>query len=458
MPELTTTFTIPTNSENIDFPINYTPDSDLVYVSPGANTISDAVDAASDGATIFLWGGSYTQTVGISVSGKNLTFVPYGIVTIDCSGITDVGIPSLQFLYSASLVLGDVGSYIQIGTDAEGSGGPGYGVYSVGQVSPTMYTKLNFVRVTHNNPTGLYAAIKTENDVTSPYSTLACYDCQTIDAGQDGFSITGVSGENALLICERCTSIRPGEDGFTAHQNSTVYTIDCEAYGGKTGFAPGFGCNWTSTNDYLHDNNTVGRQANLYLAGGPNFSSTGLRLGGTTLYHMYLLTYSTANSLSTFTNMVVDGAATGWLCFNSTNAAGTQEVNFNTCSFAGTISGNGFDDVGAPTTTPIELTFTNCTISMPDDGTTKVNNYVIVSRLGKKTAWTFDTSVIKTGRRGTSGAFCYGNIGFTNCRISAFTNSGVGVNGPAYNSRSSYNQIGAYRKYAGGAVKQLGDT
>ncbi len=420
-----------------------------VNVSPGVNTISDAIESAMEGAKLFLAPGQYTQTVPMVVSGKSLVFVPKGIVTVDCTGLEG---PSLDFRNSASVVQGSASAYLQIGTDAPGSGGSNCGIAVSGQVSETQFVTLNYVRVTHTD-TSTAAAIRANSTANYPLTSLACYDCRVLDVGQDGFSCSGLEGDGVTMTCQHCFADGVGEDGFTAHQKSVMNTSDCEAQGGQTGFAPAFGCVWTSKNDYLHDNDSDTRKSNLYLVGGPNFAATGLRLGGVTGYHIRLAQYSDQPTVSSLDGMTVKGNAANWLFFGGTQATGLQTLNITNSSFGGIISGNGMDDCNSSSGSPVRVNLDSCTLAMNGSG-----KQMIASQPGKGTAWNIVNCLVQNTNAAGNGVLCLGNVSVHNCSIEAGLAAGIGVTGAGYNAASGSNTITAKTPFADKAMPQTGDT
>ncbi len=418
-------------------------------VSPGVNTISDAIESAVDGAKLLLAPGNYTQTEPMFVSGKSLVFLPKGIVTVDCTGLEA---PSLEFRNSASVVQGSASAYLQIGTDASGSGGNCSGILVSGQVSASEYVTLNYVRVTHTQ-SPISAAIRANASSTYPITSLACYDCRVSEVGQDGFSCSGLEGESVTMICQRCIVSGAGEDGFTAHQKSTVRTTNCEAFGGQTGFAPAFGCVWTSVNDYLHDNNSDTRRSNLYLVGGPNFSATGLRLGGATNHHIRLAQYSDQPTVSSLDGLTVTGSAANWLYFGGTKITETQTLSIRNGSFGGAVYGNGMDDCNASAASPVRVKLDSCQLVMDGD-----RRYTIASQAGKGTVWDMTNCLIRNTNASGNGIMCSGNVSVRNCNIEAGPAAGVGVVGAGYNAASDHNIVKAKTPFAGSAVPQAGDA
>lgn len=455
------------------------PDTEAgTVVNPGLNTISNAAFSAKDGDVLIIQPGDYEQTEQIKVNGKSITFRPMGKVAVDC---TTVSTASMEFRNSASVVEGSENSFIQIGvtkrdgTVKVGSGGRHYGVVVYGQKSAEEWVELNFLRVISNSPDSTYAAIRSGNTNDMPTSNVTLNDCMVKSVGQDGFSAFGegytVDPEDpeyvipeAKMTCTRCKAIGTGEDGFTAHGFSTMVTEDCEASDGKTGFAPAFGCTWTSTDDYLHDNYKPDRQCNLYLVGNPNFNATGLRLGGTTTYHIRVkaqvsdrgLGSNTAASC-TIDGMVVDGVASSWLAFQTASApdaTGELELSFTDCQFGGQISAHGIDDVGASETSPVVLNFSDgCVLNM-----SRAGGYIYASRASKGTVHNIDDCSLTNASTAGHGIYCDGHIHVHGNTIVAGSVSGVGVAKSGYNHDSGSNSISAEYPYKYDAEKQTGDT
>lgn len=452
----------------ISFLGKFAPELDVegTRLHAGNNVISDAIVAANNGDTLLLYPGTYTQTVQMRIENKSLTFIPLGIVKIDC---TDVPSASMEFRNSASIVQGSATKYIQIGTGAAGTGGLGNGVVVFGQANPNIYSSpnvvLNYVRVNNNSPSDTKAAIRVGSSRTIKYAKLECYNCSVADVGQDGFSCFGASNEAGgytTMVCSSCTASGAGEDGFTAHEYSHMYTDNCEAYSCKTGFAPAFGCTWVSDSDSLHDNgiNTYNpgddRNTNLYLVGQPNFSATDLILGGVVggTGHAYgnhiristvqkdagpPVTYYGANTIS-FDNLTfaADAEALSWIAITgNVHSDPTQTVSFTNCDFTGIIYNNGLEDTATHDDTPIVLTFDTCTFN------TSTTGWVVASRASKGTDWTFDTCTFTNTGTG-NGVYCLGDITIggsatTGCSITAV---GTGVYGAGYSAGGSdYNTV-----------------
>jgi len=231
-----------------------------------------------------------------------------------------------------------------------------------------------------------------------------------------------------------------------------MQTTDCEAAGGQTGFAPAFGCAWTSANDFLHDNDLAGRRSNLYIAGGPNFSATGLRLAGNTGYHIRLVQYSDQPAVCSFDSLQVTGSAANWLCLDGGSAQARQTFNIRGASFGGVLSGNGLDDGGASLDTVVTINLDACRFVMSRSG-----SYVLASAAGKGTAWNLTNCGIQNADPSGNGIRCLGNDSVRNCTIQAGPISGGGVYGSGYNTASGYNLINAKVPYAGSAMPQVGD-
>ncbi len=419
-----------------------------VCVDPGVNTISDAISIANDGDTLVLAAGAYAQTVQMLVADKSLIFAPAGIVTVDCTGLA---LPSLEFRNSASVVQGSPEAYFQIGTEVAGSGGAGSGVLVSGGVSATSCVTLNFLRVTNTSNTAA-AAIRAVSTSLYTSTSLSCYDCRVSDVAQDGFSCSAQSAVSTTMICERCVAENVGEDGFTAHQNARMLTTDCEASGGQTGFAPSFGCSWTSERDYLHDNNKGPRRCNVYLAGSPNFSSTGLRLGGATTYHIRLVDSSALPSICSMDGLEITGSATNWVYVGSGTGAAVQTLNFTNSVFGGSVLNHGMDDAGASLGTLLNVSLDACDLDMSVSG-----KYVIASRAGRGTSWSVTNSKVRNADPSGGGLICLGNVSVNGCTVEAGVVGGIGIYGAGYNVTSNNNTITAMRPYAGGAIQQAGD-
>jgi len=406
-----------------------------------AYAVADA--QTSDGDTVMIRGGSYTEVADIVISGKSLTITPHnGIAILDCSALPGANYV-LALINSATVINGDVSNYLQIGIDgAAGSGGSQHSVYVRGCVDATNYVKVCYLRVYATAGDGKSAFV-VDTDTDSADGRALFDHCLAKDvAASDGFSANGLVGEThtVYMDCVSCVADSCGQDGFTSHYKSVVTTQFCTAQNCDTGFTPAFGSTWTSTGDTLMGNNKTARKSNLYIIQGADFTATNLTLGGTTTNHIYVSKALAEEArVATITGMTVTGTAARWIVVDGAGSTGTQALTIRRSTLGGTVTDHAMDDNDADADTLVTVRMESCKLTMNASAKS-----LLASRATRGVLWRFyNCNLINEHATGRALylADAAGDVQLKNCIISAGDDAILDASGggDAYTTGCGYN-------------------
>jgi hypothetical protein len=445
--------------------------SDAAAGTPAAPwaTLSHAAATAADGSTVHMAAGAYTEVASILISGKSLTVVPDGVVTIDCTAVND-GSPCLSLVNSGTVIQGTAVNTLTLGDPAgvAGVGGAGHIVQIVGSVSASVYARLYYVNGFKNTgATGRGVYVTTAEGATVTRAWLEhCdfgYTRSDVYSAQQG--VAGTVRADFLNCVARYggqAQSSGGGDGLTAHVNCTVTTQGCEVHHCDSGIAPANGCSWDSLDDYLHDNDAAGgtldRQSNLFLSGGSNFRATGLRLGGTQTRHIYATDPCQAGTFTTRLELpVFSGTVTNLVLLGDGNTpAGTQNLVITGAIGTVTTTSHAIDDTGV-TSGVIALTVRNSFLTV----TTGAWQAILTSRASKPTTFLVDNCRLVNPILNGYGVYLIDAANDCIIRNTIISASYYGIHDNptvAYGSSSGYNVVTAATAFSNCTAKSTDVT